>query len=179
MMKVMHLPLKREYIVLTSALYPEGVGRARGICAIFVDKAYCNKDPWSDVRSLCAEGEIAFITAATAYSHEERSWGELYVSAGVGESGEDAGCTINVGAFVNEGLNLNGLVDLVRTVTEAKSGALRDLGLNLTGTVSDAVAVGSTPGDGYFAGPGTALGKEVARDVRRKIVELLRSTSSD
>lgn len=72
--------------------------------------------------------------------------GKLYVSAGIGESGEDAGCTINVGVFVKEGLNLNGLVDLVRTVTEAKSGALRDLGLNLTGTVSDAVAVGSVVG---------------------------------
>ena len=175
MIKIGHLSLDREYLVLTSALYPEGVGFARGLCAIFVDKSYCNQDPWSDVKALCRRDEVAFITAATSYSFEDRPWGKLYVSAGIGESGEDAGCTINVGVFVKEGLNLNGLVDLVRTVTEAKSGALRDLGLNLTGTVSDAVAVGSVVGEGYFAGPGTKLGKEIAMDVRTRIVKLLRS----
>ncbi|QGA54040.1 CoF synthetase [Sulfolobus sp. E5-1-F] len=172
--KVVRFNLGTDYITLTSALYPEGIIRVNQICSIFVDKSYCSNNPWSDVIDWCPyKSAVIFMTAARDYTFKETDWGKLFVSAGIGESGEDAGCTINIGVFVNKGLNVNGLVDLIRTVTEAKASALRDLGYNFTGTVSDAVAVGSLPGNEYFIGPGTELGKRIAFDIRKTIVELL------
>ncbi len=166
--------LKREYLTLSSALYPEGLAYVNKVKLYLVSKDYC-KNAFDDVKNLKEEGSIIFITAARDYEYKETSWGELFISAGIGESGEDAGCTINISAFVNYPLNLNGLVDLIRTVTEAKSGALRDLNLPFTGTVSDAVAVGSIGGDKYFAGPGSEIGKEISTDVRNTIKSLLKN----
>lgn len=170
------LDLNNEYLTLTSALYPEGLSRVKRVAILFVDKDYCNKNPWKDLREFCKDCKdaVIFMTAAEKYAIKLFDWGRLIISAGIGESGEDAGCTINIGVFVNKGLSINGLIDLVRTVTEAKSGALRDLSYNLTGTVSDAVAVGSYPGSEYFIGPGTELGKTIAKNVRTTIIELLR-----
>jgi adenosylcobinamide amidohydrolase len=164
-----------EFLTLASSLFPEGISYVRRVSILFVDKNYCSQDPWRDVLSILGSNRdsVIFMTAARSYVMRETDWGKLVVSAGIGESGEDAGCTINVGTFVHEGLNMNGLVDLVRTVTEAKSGALRDLGYELTGTVSDAVAVGSKVGETSFAGPGTDLGRRVARDVRLVLREML------
>lgn len=167
--------LNNEYLTLTSALHPEGVARIRRVAIIFVDKGYCSKDPWSDALKFCKDcnDAVIFMTAAEKYAFKSYDWGKLVISAGIGESGEDAGCTINIATFVNKGLSINGLVDLIRTITEAKSGALRDLGYKLTGTVSDAVAVGSYPGNEYFIGPGTELGKIIAKRVRTTLIELL------
>ncbi|WP_338598667.1 adenosylcobinamide amidohydrolase [Sulfolobus tengchongensis] len=173
--KVIKFDLGNEYITLTSALYPEGIIRVKEVCSIFVDKSYCSNDPWKDATNWCnSKSAVIFITAAKNYKFSEHIWGKLFVSAGIGESGEDAGCTINIAVFVNQELAINGLVDLIRTVTEAKAGALRDLGYNMTGTVSDALAVGSYPGKNYFIGPGTELGSNIARAVRNTIVELLK-----
>ncbi|AKA74586.1 CoF synthetase [Saccharolobus solfataricus] len=172
--KILRFDLKRSYITLTSALNPEGIVSVNQICSIFVDKSYCTDNPWKDVVDWCpSKTAVVFMTAAKNYAFKETDWGKFFISAGIGESGEDAGCTINIGVFVNKGLNVNGLVDLIRTITEAKSGALRDLGYKFTGTVSDAVAVGSLLGSEYFIGPGTELGKRIAHDVRSTIVELL------
>ncbi|MEJ2778397.1 adenosylcobinamide amidohydrolase [Stygiolobus sp. RP850M] len=162
--------LPRTYLTLTSALYPEGLSHVRKIKLIIVSKDYC-KNAFEDVDKVKEREAVVFMTAARKFRFEKREWGELFISAGIDKSGEDAGCTINIGAFVNYPLSVNGLVDLVRTVTEAKSGALRHL--NLTGTVSDAVAVGALPGKEFFAGPGTPLGKSVAKDVRNMLRELL------
>jgi len=173
-LKIVRFDLGKEYIILTSALYPEGIIRVNQICSIFVDKSYCSGNPWGDVINWCpSKSAIMFMTAAKNYTFKETDWGKFFISAGIGRSGEDAGCTINIGVFVDKGLNINGLVDLIRTVTEAKAGALRDLGYKFTGTVSDAIAVGSLPGNEYFIGPGTELGKKIAYDIRNTIVELL------
>ena len=171
-MEVVSFPLSRSYLTLTSALYPEGITFVNKVKLILVEKDYC-RNAFEDVYRVKEEGAVVFMTASRKYTFKRTEWGELFISAGIDKSGEDAGCTINIGAFVLHPLNINGLVDLVRTVTEAKSGALRRF--NLTGTVSDAVAVGSIPGDEYFAGPGTELGKKVAKDVRSTIIELLES----
>ena len=168
--RVHSFPLSRKYLTITSALYPEGIADVDKVKLIIVGKDYC-KDAFEDVERVKEEGTVVFMTAAQKFTFTRTEWGDMFVSAGVDKSGEDAGCTINIGVFVNTRLNLNGLVDLVRTVTEAKSGALRKL--NLTGTVSDAIAVGSLPGEGYFAGPGTELGKKVAKDVRGTLEQLL------
>lgn len=167
--------LKNEYLVLTSALYPTGLSRVKSVVIIFIDKNYCSDNPWKDILEFCKDctNAIIFMTAAEKYAIKSFDWGKLVISAGIGESGEDAGCTINIGVFVDTGLNINGLVDLIRSVTEAKSGALRDLSYEFTGTVSDAIAVGSFVGNEYFIGPGTELGRKIARSVRNTLIELL------
>lgn len=170
MIKVFHL--RRTYLTLTSALYPEGINFINKIKVLFVDKNYC-KNAFEDVEKLREGNTIIFITAAKNYEFKQTSWGELFISAGVGESGENAGCTINISAFVNYPLNLNGLVDLVRSLTEAKSGALKDLNFPFTGTASDAIAAGTIGGNEYFAGPSSEIGKKVTKDVREVLRKLL------
>ncbi|ARM76199.1 adenosylcobinamide amidohydrolase [Acidianus manzaensis] len=167
--------LDHEYLTLTSALYPEGIQRVSSVAIIFVDKSYCSNNPWKDAVEFCnnCKNTVIFLTAAEKYAIKIFDWGKLIMSAGIGISGEDAGCTINIGVFVNHGLTINGLVDLIRTVTEAKSGALRDLSYKLTGTVSDAVAVGGLVGNEYFIGPGTELGKNIAKNVKNTLIDLL------
>ncbi|AWR97496.1 CoF synthetase [Acidianus sulfidivorans JP7] len=167
--------LENEYLTLTSALYPEGINKIKKIAIIFVDKTYCSKNPWKDAITFCpnCEDAVIFLTAAEKYAIKRFDWGILIMSAGIGISGEDAGCTINIAVLVDRGLAINGLVDLIRTVTEAKSGALRDLSYKLTGTVSDAIAVGSLIGNEYFIGPGTELGKIISKKVKNTLIELL------
>jgi adenosylcobinamide amidohydrolase len=167
-----------EYYALTSALHPIGIQKVRKVMVIFVDHGYDSKDPWRDALDYCSKftdcGEvIIFMTAARNYAYKIRDWGKLIITAGIGESGENAGRTINVAVFLDLGVSVNGLVDLIRTVTEAKSGALRDLSYEFTGTVSDAVAVGGKPGEVSFLGPGTEVGRKVAKEVRQTIRFLL------
>ncbi|BFH73293.1 adenosylcobinamide amidohydrolase [Sulfurisphaera javensis] len=172
-MRVVKFDLGKHYLTLSSALYPEGISYVNNIVLILVSKDYCNKNPWSDIERYKERGSLVFMTAAKNFIFETYDNIKLFISAGIGESGEDAGCTINIGVFVDYPLNLNGLIDLVRTLTEAKCGALRDLNLPFTGTVSDAIAVGSIIGENYFAGPGTEMGKKIAKIVREKIKKLL------
>jgi len=171
--RVVQIDLKKDYLTLTSALYPEGITFINKLISIIVKKEYCNTNPWSDVRRYANEKSLVFMTASEKFLFREYEDMKLFISAGIGESGENAGCTINIAIFVDQGLNINGLVDLVRTIEEAKCGALRDLSLPFTGTASDAIAVGSSVGEEYFAGPSTDLGKKVAERVREKIKELL------
>lgn len=172
---VVEFDLERTYLTLSSALYPEGISYINKIILVIVPKEYCNTNPWNDIKKFQKKQTIVFMTASEKYLFKREKGVELFISAGIGDSGEDAGCTINIGVFVDHGLNLNGLVDLVRTVEEAKCGALRDLSLPYTGTASDAIAVGSTVGEKYFAGPSTELGNKIAKLVREKIKELLKN----
>jgi len=172
--KVLRYSLDKQYITLSSTLYPEGISYVDNIVLVIVDKNYCNTNPWTDIMQYVNENSVAFMTASEKFIFEKYDGKiKIFLSAGIGESGEDAGCTINIGVFLDFSLNINGLVDLVRTVTEAKCGALRDLSLPYTGTASDAVAVGSLAGNEYFSGPSTELGKRIAKIVREKIKELL------
>ena len=80
--------------------------------------------------------------------------------------------TINILAAVPERLSDAGLVNMVATVTEAKSQALRDAGLDATGTPTDAVCV-VCPDDGpthHFGGPRSTWGARVARAVHHAVL---------
>jgi adenosylcobinamide amidohydrolase len=73
--------------------------------------------------------------------------------------------TINLVAVVPERLSDAALVNAVATVTEAKVQALHDLGLDATGTATDAVCI-LCPVDGpaaAFGGPRSAWGSRLAR----------------
>jgi len=80
--------------------------------------------------------------------------------------------TINILAAVPERLSDAGLVNMVATVTEAKTQALRDAGLAATGTPTDAVCV-VCPDDGpthHFGGPRSTWGARVARAVHQAVL---------
>ncbi len=90
--------------------------------------------------------------------------------------------TINVIAWVPDRLTNQGLLDLLRTVAEAKAAAAADLLLRCdgraTGTVSDAVTVASQFGDdGYlWAGPATSVGGKIARLTYKAITSASRGS---
>ncbi len=88
--------------------------------------------------------------------------------------------TINVVAWVPDALTVQGLLDLFRTVSEAKAAAAADLLLRCngraTGTVSDAVAVAAFyDAKGYmWAGPSTSVGGKAASLVYRVVTSTQR-----
>ena len=80
--------------------------------------------------------------------------------------------TINLVAFLPERLSDAALVNAVATATEAKVQALRDLGLDATGTASDALCI-LCPGEGRphdFGGPRSVWGARLARAVHASVV---------
>jgi alpha-ribazole phosphatase CobZ len=86
--------------------------------------------------------------------------------------------TINILVITETPLSLNGLLDLFKTVTEAKTGACADLLLPCTsrslGTVSDAIAVGrpvNTEYKEHFIGLATNLGNKIANIIYTHILE--------
>jgi adenosylcobinamide amidohydrolase len=75
--------------------------------------------------------------------------------------------TVNVVVFVPARLSDAAMVNAVATVAEAKAQALRDLGLDATGTATDAVCV-ACPSIGRpepFGGPRSTWGARLARAV--------------
>lgn len=78
--------------------------------------------------------------------------------------------TINILVAVNVPLHDCGLANAFITVTEAKTAALIDTGVNGTGTTSDAVSVACPIGDGCkYAGTATDVGVAIARAVRSAV----------
>jgi adenosylcobinamide amidohydrolase len=80
--------------------------------------------------------------------------------------------TINVVVIVPERLLDAALVNAVATATEAKAQALRDLGLDATGTATDAVCV-VCPEQGQlhsFGGPRSVWGARLARAVHGAVL---------
>ncbi len=77
--------------------------------------------------------------------------------------------TINLVVWTYEHLTVSAMLDLLRTVSEAKAAAAADLGLRCsgraTGTVSDALVVAARADErGYlWAGPATTIGSEASR----------------
>lgn len=87
--------------------------------------------------------------------------------------------TVNIVAFVPVRLADAALVNAVTTVAEAKTQALWELGVNATGTASDAVCVACPP-DGPavgYGGPRSFWGARLARAVRAAVVDGGRHTA--
>jgi adenosylcobinamide amidohydrolase len=75
--------------------------------------------------------------------------------------------------WVPRRLSLGALVNVVATVTEAKTQAIRDLGLAATGTATDAVCV-LCPAEGpeeAYGGPRSQWGERVARAAHRAVLD--------
>jgi adenosylcobinamide amidohydrolase len=182
--------------VVSSAVLGGGIGTRRWILNAQVAAGYHRMDPGAHLLELAAgvglDGPgVGLLTAADVDAWQSATDGGARVDATVGvhvptwaASPEGAAIaasstpgTINIVAFVPEPLTDGALVNLVATVTEAKSQALLDAGIPGTGTATDAVCIvsprpesGGRPGDVEpFGGPRSRWGARVARAVHASV----------
>jgi len=134
------------------------------------------------VRASLGEDTAVFLTAAKLpESFGARADGPVSVAATAAmEPPSCIGGTINVAVWVDAPLSKWGMVDLLRTVVEAKCLAAVDRlvrcnGVRSPGTVTDAVLVAVPERQGesmHYAGPATELGRRAARLVYELVVTL-------
>ena len=121
----------------------------------------------ADVRSVTAtteEGVEAWATVGLGHPLRAAAPHDPVPPALVG--------TINVVVVLPERLSDAALVNAVATATEAKVQALRDRGLDATGTATDAVCI-VCPDEGRphdFGGPRSTWGARLARAVHQAVV---------
>nr|WP_238995564.1 adenosylcobinamide amidohydrolase [Streptomyces cyaneogriseus] len=115
------------------------------------------------------DGVVALVTAGLGV----RGWA---AAPAPGRPGPSPAGTINIVVSVPVPLGDAALVNAVATVTEAKVQALRDAGIDASGTPTDAVCVAAArPAPGRaaepFAGPRSVWGARIARAVHRAAYE--------
>ncbi|MGC8593569.1 MAG: adenosylcobinamide amidohydrolase [Nitrososphaeria archaeon] len=167
-----------SFFSISSGLHPLGPAKINKIVSFIVPENYSNPEPLREINNIIKVGRSAllFITAAKNHIFFKNKDHIYFVSLGIKSTGKHAGHTINIAVFVKEPLSFNALVELVKVITEAKCGALMEFGLKITGTVTDAVAVGTLTlvKKATFAGTATPLGSEIGRNVYRSVNELLK-----
>ncbi|CQR66079.1 adenosylcobinamide amidohydrolase [Streptomyces leeuwenhoekii] len=114
-------------------------------------------------------GVVALVTAGLGV----RGWA---ATPAPGRPGPSPAGTVNIVVSVPVPLGDAALVNAVATVTEAKVQALRDAGIDASGTPTDAVCVAAArpvPGRAAepFAGPRSVWGARIARAVHRAAYE--------
>jgi adenosylcobinamide amidohydrolase len=177
-------------LVIASSPHGGGLGARRWVVNAQVPSSYGRRDPDRHLAKLAVSlglpgRGVGMLTAADVRGHTSASDAGVEVVATVGlghptraASPDDLSPvspvgTINVVAIVPERLSDAALVNAVATATEAKSQALADLGLDATGTATDACCVVCPP-DGPvhpFAGPRSVWGARLARAVHRAVLE--------
>ena len=166
---------------IASAPHGGGLGLRRWVVNAQVPPSYARRDPDHHLGRLAVSlglpgRGVGLLTAADVRGY--RTWVdggvEVWATVGLGHpikaaSDDPAGAalvgTINVVAVLPEKLSDAALVNAVATVTEAKAQALRDRGLDATGTATDAVVL-LCPADGResdFGGPRSVWGSRLAR----------------
>ncbi len=174
--------LKSNFFTITSGLYPLGLAKVNKIISVIVPEYYSNPDPLSEIKKAINMDNftLLFITAAKHHLFFEDNDKMYFISLGIKNTGKHAGHTINIAVFIEEPLSFNGLIELIKVITEAKCGALMDFGLKITGTVTDGVAVGTSAlvEKITFAGTATPIGAEIGKNVYRAVMELLKKEFS-
>jgi len=193
------LESKRLLTVLSSAVLNGGIRKAKAIINHHVPKNFHYKKPGEFLRKVAGrlnlpEPVVGLMTAAdvrkaATITHRSR---ELTVyalvtaglsnpaTAGDRPVNPAASGTINIILLVDGNLSEGCMVGVVKTATEAKAVALRELdvrsqysGQLASGTTSDALAVAHT-GRGAlieYAGTATKLGELVGRSVKLAVKE--------
>lgn len=115
-----------------------------------------------------------FFTAVDVFSirHASGRLADVYATIGlsnpacIGVGIPSSGHTVNILVISKRPLSRRGLIDLYRTVAEAKAAVLTAEGIcggkPALGTTSDAILVAALPGDENYAGAATELGIEVS-----------------
>ena len=176
--------LGKRYTFLSSTVRGGGLVKADTAIVIQVPPDYSSRSPERDAERVCASlglhGDvICFMTAAEirrVLVSVRESVGRAEAAA-IATAGLDHG-TINVLAVVDVPLALPGLVNAVMTATEAKAEALAEEGFELTGTSTDAIAVGAPHGDGKYAGRATEVGSAILKAVSRAVRGSLRRSGA-
>jgi adenosylcobinamide amidohydrolase len=173
---------------IASAPHGGGLGMRRWVVNAQVPGSYARRDPDHHLGklgvSLGLPGRgVGMLTAADVRQHGVASDSGVSVVATVGLAhpilaaapGNGARQplvgTINVVASLPERLSDSALVNAVSTATEAKVQALSELGVDGTGTATDAVCV-LCPGEGRphdFGGPRSTWGSRLARAVHAAV----------
>jgi len=164
-------------LAVSSAVLGGGIGRRHWAVNAEVPLSYSRSDPDDDLRALAEAlglrgNGIGMLTAADVGAwrrHEDEgavaeatvgltvpTWAAEPAPAPMPGPAPPPG-TVNIVAMVPERLSEAALVNAVMTVTEAKSQALWEAGVDGTGTASDAVCV-LCPTDGPVEGPAHTYG---------------------
>lgn len=174
---------------VSSGPFGGGLGERTWVMNATVDWGYGRLDPDEHVRSLAAglalTGDGVGLLTAVDVRHRRivRHDGvEVVNTVGVSDptwaagpppAGAPAPGTINTVVFCPERLSDAALVNAVATVAEAKAQAFHDLGVEGTGTPTDAVTVlcPTTGPAAPFGGPRSRWGSVIARAVHRTVVD--------
>ncbi|MGW6686394.1 adenosylcobinamide amidohydrolase [Streptomyces sp. NPDC054961] len=193
----------RSRRMISSAPLGGGIGERRWVLNAQVAHGYRRMDPGAHLAELAlragAPGPgVGLMTAPSIADRGRASDGGVWAlaSAGLGVRGwaadpapgvpgpRPAG-TINIVVSVPVAFSDAALVNAVATATEAKVQALRDAGVDASGTPTDAVCVAAMrPSDGHpaepFAGPRSVWGARLARAVHEATYQAcLRSEDPD
>jgi adenosylcobinamide amidohydrolase len=179
---------------IASAPHGGGLGVRRWVVNAQVPPSYARRDPDHHLGRLAVSlglpgRGVGLLTAADVRNVRSAVDGGVEVSATVGlghpllaaappePAGQVLVGTINLVCLVPERLSDAALVNTVATATEAKSQALHDLGLDATGTATDALVV-LCPTEGRaaeFGGPRSVWGSRLARAVHAAVLAGARS----
>jgi adenosylcobinamide amidohydrolase len=174
--------------MISSALLGGGIGPREWVLNAQVVAGYSRMDPVDHLLSLGPEGDgVGMLTAASVDRRVQACDGGVEAYATVGlrvptwaaapEGAADPELapmrvgTINIVTVLPVAMTDAALVNVVMTVTEAKSQALIEAGFPCTGTASDAVCV-AAPAEGpaeLFGGPRSEWGARAARAVHAAV----------
>nr|WP_296064139.1 adenosylcobinamide amidohydrolase [uncultured Actinoplanes sp.] len=187
-------------LAISSAVLGGGIGPCAWMVNATVPMSYDRPDPAAHLAEIAAGldlrgpgvGLMTGVDVADVVSAEQdgvRLWATVGLGApiqaapascgdsrhqGRPESPHEGGHvgTINVVAWVPERLSAAALVNAVATITEAKTQAVRDLGLAATGTATDAVCVVCPPSGpvAEYGGPRSRWGEPLARATHRAVL---------
>ncbi|MBT8225121.1 MAG: adenosylcobinamide amidohydrolase [Dactylosporangium sp.] len=175
---------------ISSAPAGGGIGLRTWVMNATVPMTYANTDPEAHLGELAARRGLAgagvgMLTGVDVADRVVASDGGVVVTATVGIgtptwAADDCGVgvaggigTINVVVVVPVRLTEAALVNVVSTVAEAKAQALWSLGVEGTGTATDAVCVLCPPAgrSECFGGPRSRWGSRVARAVHAALLD--------
>ncbi|MEU8813569.1 adenosylcobinamide amidohydrolase [Actinoplanes sp. NPDC048796] len=168
---------------ISSAVLGGGLGRCGWVVNATVPMSYDRRDPAAHLRSLAAglglRGPgVGLLTGVDVSEvvHVTEDGVRLWATVGLGTPIQAAAPppapalaervgTVNFVVWVPRRLSEGALVNAVATVTEAKTQAIRDLGLDATGTATDAVTVLCPPNGpvAAYGGPRSRWGAPLAR----------------
>lgn len=181
--------LPEPLVAISSAVLGGGIGPCGWLVNATVPMSYDRDDPADHLREIAAGlgltgrgvGLLTGVDVADVVAADDdgvRLWATvglgapIQAAAGSSAVAPHAG-TVNVVAWVPQRLSDGALVNAVATITEAKTQAIRELGLEATGTATDAVAVLCPPAGlvAAYAGPRSWWGERLARAAHRAVLD--------
>ncbi|MEU7909304.1 adenosylcobinamide amidohydrolase [Actinoplanes sp. NPDC049118] len=181
--------LPEPVFAISSAVLGGGIGPCGWLVNASVPMSYDRGDPAAHLREIAVGlglsgpgvGLLTGVDVADVVATDDggvRLWATVGLGAPI-QAAADAGLaaphagTVNIVAWVPRRLSDGALVNAVATITEAKTQAIRELGLAATGTATDAVAVLCPPAGpaADYAGPRSQWGQRLARAAHRAVLD--------